>query len=347
MRDKRACVDLVILDQIKNVGHILGNATCSSDNVDTVIVNAIEIQATGHIVNGRTCKEIDASVLARDLLGHSEESRNRHHNEHVVKAAVGNLFQVLYGVFKVSGIDKLQIYAFFLCFRGIAHLCGVVKAILVQIGNNHLRYAGITHSQFHATNTHRTCAAENGDTTACFSAVCTHIVGVIGVIEALIAADAASERLCKRACKIAIALIRKQTAALQDDLGNYRVLCVSADIRIGIAGIMAVWQLQGGLNNDLLTLLPIILYIFADRNDLAAHFVADDDGIFRYIIRHALMGAALLNSFICRSANRVADYTDQYLVSGNLGQLKFFQADIIHSIQTNSFCFHFYTSIQN
>ena len=189
-------------------------------------------------------------------------------------------------------------------------------------------------------NTHEHVLGSLGDLAAHLGTVGALVVGIFGVIEALVATDAAAQCLRKRTGKEAVTAVGQQAATLQNQLGHDCVLGIAADIGIGIAGIVVVGQLQGRLNDHLLTHIPVVFHIVAYLHDLTAHLVADDYRVFRNVIGNALMGRALLNRLVSRGTDRVTDHPDQYLVSGNFRQLKFFQTDIVSTVHSNGFCFH-------
>ena len=161
------------------------------------------------------------------------------------------------------------------------------------------------------------------------------------MVEALVATDDAAQGLCQGAGEEALTAVGQQAATLQDDPGHHRILGVAADVGIGIAGIVAGGQLQGRLDDDLLTHLPAVLEIFAYLQDLAAHFVADDHGVFRYILRHTLVAGALLDGLVGGGADAVADHTDEDLIGGDIRQLELFQANVVCAVESERFCFHF------
>ena len=93
MRDQCTGIDLLFLNEGDDVGHVLGNAAGSADHVDAIIVDPVQIKAAGKIVDSGAGKEINAAILPADGFGHGKESRNRHHDEHIVETAFGDLQQ--------------------------------------------------------------------------------------------------------------------------------------------------------------------------------------------------------------------------------------------------------------
>ena len=146
---------------------------------------------------------------------------------------------------------------------------------------------------------------------------------VIGMVKSLVAAKHATERLDERALEEAVALVRNQTAAVEYDFRHYYVGRATADIAIRITGVVAALELERGLNNRVLTFFPTA-YVLADLDDLATHFVTDNDRVFGDVRGYALVRRALLDRLVGRSALRVGDYAHENLVVGYFGKFERF-----------------------
>ena len=94
------------------------------------------------------------------------------------------------------------------------------------------------------------------------------------------------------------------------------------------------------LYREFIARLGKVRYIFPCLNDFAAEFMPDDDRVFRHIIRHALMVAALKRRLITGHAQAVRYNLCQHFIVRDFRQFKFFQPQIRFSIQPNRFCFH-------
>ena len=303
-------------------------------------MDPIQVQSAGHIVDGRTGKEVHAAVLTADLLRHGEESGHGNHNEYVVKAAVGDLQKLRNGVLGFGGVQIDQLTAAFRSFLGLALAAGVVQTVLIQIGDNHLRQTGVAAGKIHGTQTHGTGAAQDGKLAPDLGTVGTDVIAVIGMIEALIAADHAGKGFAERALEIGIPLVGDHAVPLQNDLGNHGIGGSTADVGIGITGIVARFQLQRGLNDDLLPHGPAILQRGTHLNDLTAHFVPHDDGGLGYRFGNPLMLASLLDRLIGGSTQRIGHHTEQNLVLGNGRELELLQTKIHDTVKTHGFGFH-------
>ena len=340
MRYHHARVDHAALDQVNGFHRIFGNASRRADQMNAVVMHAVEVQTAREIVNGRACKEVDATVKARDLLRHGQKPRNGNHDHHVVKAAVGKFQKHPDGVGNARGVAVDQLATRRLRRFGTALACRVVQTILIQVGDNHLRATRVVNRQFNRRQTHRSCAAEDCESAAALRAVGAVVVGVVGVVHSLERPQNAADRLDQRALVVAVARVGKQTAALQNHFGDDSVKRVAADPTVGVAGVVVVLQLQRGLNDHPLTDLPLIRQIAADRHDIAAHLVSDDNGMLRNIRRNTFVCRALNDRFIGGSAERIRNHAHQDLAVAGFGQIKGFHAQIARAVKAYRCCFH-------
>ena len=216
----------------------------------------------------------------------------------------------------------------------------VSETLVVKVGNNYLCNACVTGSKLYCRDTHRSCAAKDRDATALLCAVGANVVGVIGVIEALVAAENATDGLNERALEVAVALKGNEASALKNDGGNYRVDGVTANVGVGIAGVVAALKLKSRLDNCLLSDSPLVLKLLADLKYLAAKLVTDNDRLLCYRGGNSLVSSTLLNSLIGRSTDRVCNDSHKHLVFLDFRKLKLFKLEVHSAVKSYAFSFH-------
>ncbi len=148
--------------------------------------------------------------------------------------------------------------------------------------------------KFNRRQAHRTCTAQNRQPSATFCTVRAVIIRIIGVVHSLERTQNATDWLDQRPFIITVAGVGEQATTLQDDFGDNRIKRVTADPTVGIPGIVVIFEFQCRLNDHSLTDLPSAYEIFADFQNVTAHFVTDDNGMLRHIRRY---------TFVCRSLN--------------------------------------------
>ncbi len=112
-----------------------------------------------------------------------------------------------------------------------------------------------------------------------------------------------------------------------DLVGNNHMRRFAAYPREGVAGaIRAVGELQVGLNHITLTRLEFVLPLFTHGQNIAAKFVADDDGIGRHIVGYFFMVFTQIGLFPGREAQAVSDHRREDFILLHFRKVKGFQA---------------------
>ena len=91
MGDDGAGMDTAVLNQADDIRHIRGNAACGAYYMDAIIMNPVQIQRAGQLMDRGTGEKVDAAVFQSDFLRKGKQLGYRNHHKHVVKAAVRQL----------------------------------------------------------------------------------------------------------------------------------------------------------------------------------------------------------------------------------------------------------------
>ena len=147
-------------------------------------------------------------------------------------------------------------------------------------------------------------------------------------------ADDARQRLYQRAFKVAVALVAEQAVLFHHLVWDQHMGGFTAHVREGIPrAIGAIRQLQVGLNHVTATGSELVLPFFADAQDLAAELMANNDRVFRHVIRHLFMVGTLVGFFPGGKADAVGHYRCQDFILRHVRQCKLLKAQIVFAIQ--------------
>ena len=136
-------------------------------------------------------------------------------SENIVELAKPYVFEGKeYGEIDLTGLEKLTVQDAIDVQR---QLFGEGEAVMVNVDDCNLRASRVAYGESRRRETHRTRSAENRELSALFRSVGALVVGIIGVVEPLEAAENTAYRLDERALVPPLAGEREKTAALDDD----------------------------------------------------------------------------------------------------------------------------------
>ena len=146
-------------------------------------------------------------------------------------------------------------------------------------------------------------------------------------------ADAAGHWLCQRCFIICASLIFQQTAQFHHFRRNDAIRGVAAEELIGITRAPhRPFIIQGRLQCELHARLEPILVLLSYFDDVSCHLMSHDGRMIRHIFMHALVRGAQDGTFVGGHTNAVGYYFYQDLIILDLGQLEFFQPQVVRSM---------------
>jgi hypothetical protein len=165
------------------------------------------------------------------------------------------------------------------------------------------------------------------------------------VVVDVITADDAGNGLGQRTVEEGIVLILEEAVALHDLMRDHDVLGVTADPAVGIAGsVEGALVVHSGLNGELVADLVFILPLGTYGENFTAELVTDDGGIDGTVVGNALVSGALKNGLVGGHTNAVGNDTGEDLVLLHFGKLELLKTNVIGTVNTDGFGFHFMES---
>ena len=125
----------------------------------------------------------------------------------------------------------------------------------------------------------------------------------------------------------------------QGEIGHHQ--SAAADIVVRITGsCKAALVVDSGLDGELFSCLELVLPLGTNLNDLAAELVAEDDGVFSYVVGNSLVACALKRCLMGGHTNTVGNNFYKNFIVRDLRKLKLLEAKIVLTVKSDCFCFH-------
>ena len=270
---------------------------------------------------------------------------NGSENENIIKSlAAGKAAEHAHGIV-AGGIYIVKLNAEFLGILRSVYGCGAGKSCIVNVGDNQKGGMNIAvNGIVDCTKSHRTCAGKNGHFTVLDDVHFMSIVVAGNVVPGgMKSAGDTCHRLGKGAVEKGVSGVIQKAAKLHNLVGNDNIGGVAADVSEGItgSGINVLGVVKSRLNGNALTLFKVVCPFTSHLNDLAAELVSYDGGVFGHVVGHALMLCALDGGLVGGHTNAVGYHLEQYLVLLHLGKFKFLKAQVVFTVNSYCFCFHF------
>ena len=343
MGDHRRRVDLAGSHHVDGLLHVVGVAAGSAHEVGIEIVYVIEVEFRLELLIRRAGEEVQAAVEAEDGVRLLDHAAHRGEADHVVKArAAGKGAQVFHAVFRLGGVDVVQFDAQGLgVLHGIDAL-GAGQALVVDVGDDQQAGPAVAVQRVvDGAQAHRPHGGEQRHFAALDDAHIVRVAAELGVIHGVEGADDAAHRLGQGAVEIGVRIVGEQVVGQKRLDRHQRILGIAAAILIGIArGELRALVEVRRLDGEALTGLVLVLPVFAYRVDHAAELMADDGGMLRHVVGHALVIRALNGGFIGAHADRVGNDLYPNVVVPDLGELDLFQTQIHLAVDAYRFGHH-------
>ena len=339
MRDHDRRVDRAGAHQAQGILQILRVAARRADHVVAHVVHIVEVHPGGEVGLRGAREEVEAAVEPEQRGGLLDQRGDRREDEDVVEALAARRQrpQGGGGGGEGGGVDVVQRDAARGGIRRREDRGGAVEASLVDVGDDeHRGPVRVVQGQVDRTEAHRAGAREHRHRSAGPQAHPVDVGAGGVVVVGLEGADDAGDRFGQRGLEAGVALVGQQAVELHHLAGNDDARGMPADVAVGVAGghVLASRQAQRGLDGELLAGLEARAPRPAHLDQPPAELVAEDDGVGRAVVRHALVPATLLRRLVVRHADAVGDDLRQNLVIGNPGQLEALEPQVVLAIES-------------